>query len=166
MVSYWALREFRKRIPGFPGLSGKESACNAGDSGDVGSISRSGRSSGKGNGNPLYYSCLENAMDREAWWTTVHMITERKAIEQAHSSHQSEATPTVSPEELRKWKHRILAPESGGAYQKNDFIWPRLLHLPIYSKALNSLTWDIWFSLINSYLLMFRPPAFCCKTSV
>ena len=42
---------------------GKESACNAGD---LGSISRSGRSSGKGNGNPLHYSYLENPMDREA----------------------------------------------------------------------------------------------------
>ena len=31
-----------------------------------------GRSPGEGNGNPLQYSCLENSMDREAWWATVH----------------------------------------------------------------------------------------------
>ena len=36
--------------------------------GDVGSIPRWGRSPGEGNGNPLQYSCLENAMDRGAWW--------------------------------------------------------------------------------------------------
>ena len=38
------------------------------NSGDAGSISGSGRSLGEGNGNPLQYSCLENSMDKEAWW--------------------------------------------------------------------------------------------------
>ena len=42
----------------------KESVCNAGN---PGSIPGSGRSLGKGNGNPLQYSCLENPMDRGAW---------------------------------------------------------------------------------------------------
>ena len=37
------------------------------NAGDTGSISRSGRSPGVGNGNPLQYSCLENPMDRGAW---------------------------------------------------------------------------------------------------
>ena len=44
---------------------GKKSVCNTGDSG---SIPGSGRSPREGNGNPLQYSCLENPMDREAWW--------------------------------------------------------------------------------------------------
>ena len=48
---------------------GKESACNAGD---PGSIPESGRAPGEGNSNPLQYSCLENFMDRRAWWATVH----------------------------------------------------------------------------------------------
>ena len=39
---------------------------------DVGLILGLGRSSGEGNGNPLQYSCLENPMDRGAWWATVH----------------------------------------------------------------------------------------------
>ena len=44
---------------GFPGGSdGKESACSAGD---LGSIPGLGRSPGRGHGNPLQYSCLENA---------------------------------------------------------------------------------------------------------
>ena len=56
-------------LKGFPGGSvGKESALKAGD---LGSIPGSGRSSGEGNGNPLQYSCLENSMDRGAWWATV-----------------------------------------------------------------------------------------------
>ena len=44
------------------------------DAGDMGLIPGSGRSPGKGNGNPLQYSCLENPMDRRAWWATAHGI--------------------------------------------------------------------------------------------
>ena len=65
----WA---FFKGFINFPGDSdGKESACNAGD---LGSIPGAGRSPGERNGNPLQYSCLENSMDREAWWATVHGV--------------------------------------------------------------------------------------------
>ena len=56
-------------------LTGKESACNAGATGDVGLIPGSGRSLGGGHGNPLQYSCLENPMDRGAWWAIVHKVT-------------------------------------------------------------------------------------------
>ena len=49
-------------------LSGKDQPANAGD---VGSIPGSGRSRGKGNGNPLQYSCL----DRGACWSIVHGVT-------------------------------------------------------------------------------------------
>ena len=56
----------------FPGGSdGKASVYNAGD---PGSIPGSGRSSGEGNGNPLQYYCLENPMDRGAWYATVHGV--------------------------------------------------------------------------------------------
>ena len=56
----------------FPGGSAsKESACNAGD---LGSIPGSERSTGEGNENPLQYSCLENSMDRGAWWATIHGV--------------------------------------------------------------------------------------------
>ena len=58
---------------GFPGGSdSKESAYN---SGDPVSIPELGRSPGEGNGNPLQYPCLENSMDRGAWWATVHEVT-------------------------------------------------------------------------------------------
>ena len=57
----------------FPGgTDGKKSACNARD---PGSICGSRRSPGEGHGNPLQYSCLENPMDRGAWWTTVHEVS-------------------------------------------------------------------------------------------
>ena len=58
---------------GFPGGSvGKESACNAGD---LGLIPGLGRFPGEGKGYPLQYSCLENPMDRGAWWATVHGVS-------------------------------------------------------------------------------------------
>ena len=50
-------------------------SCSAGDTGDLGLIPGSGRSPGGGHGNPLQYSCLENPMDRGAWWATVHGVT-------------------------------------------------------------------------------------------
>ena len=50
---------------------GKESACSAGD---LGSIPGSGRPPGEGNLNPLQYSCLQNSMDRGAWWPIVHGV--------------------------------------------------------------------------------------------
>ena len=56
-------------LKGFPGdTDDKESACN---SGNPGSIPGLGRYPGEGNGNPLLYSCLENSVDRGAWYVTV-----------------------------------------------------------------------------------------------
>ena len=47
----------------------------AGDVRDTGSLPGSRRSPGGGHGNPLQYSCLENPLEREAWWVTVHRVT-------------------------------------------------------------------------------------------
>jgi len=64
---------------GFPGGSVvKNPPANAGDAGDSVSISGSGRSPGGGNGNPLQYSCLENPIDKGAWWVTVHGVTKNQ----------------------------------------------------------------------------------------
>ena len=48
--------------------------ANAGDARNVGLIPGLGRSPGEGNGNPLQYSCLENPVDKGAWWATVHRV--------------------------------------------------------------------------------------------
>ena len=50
----------------------KNLSTNAGDIRDVDSIPGLGGFPGDGNGKPLQYSCLENPMDRGAWWTTIH----------------------------------------------------------------------------------------------
>ena len=60
--------------------------ANAGDAADVGSIPGSGRSLGVGNDIPLQYSCLENSINREAWWATVHEVAELYMAEHAHSN--------------------------------------------------------------------------------
>ena len=52
--------------------------ANATDTRDSCLIPGSGRSPGVGNGNPLQYSCLENSMDRRAWWATVHGAAESR----------------------------------------------------------------------------------------
>ena len=58
---------------GFPG--GSNSTEFVYKAVDLGLIPGSGRSPGEGNGNPLQYSCLENPMNRGAWWATVHGVT-------------------------------------------------------------------------------------------
>ena len=52
----------------------KKPPANVGDERDMGSIPGSGRSPGGGHGDPLQYSCLENPVDRGAWWATVHGV--------------------------------------------------------------------------------------------
>ena len=67
----------------------KNPPANAGDIKDMGSILGLKRSPGVGNGNPLQYSCLENSMDRGAWWAMVHRVaksqTRLKQLSKAHS---------------------------------------------------------------------------------
>ena len=75
--------EGQRSIPG--GSDHKASACNVGD---LGSIAGWRRSPGEGNGNPLQYSCLENPMDRGAWWVTVRGVSKRlDTTERFHSLH-------------------------------------------------------------------------------
>ena len=76
---------------GFPSsVDGKASAWNEGD---LGLIPGSGRSPGEGNGNPLQYSCLENSMDRRAWWATVHGVV--KSQTRLSDSHTQRKRPTL-----------------------------------------------------------------------
>ena len=86
-VTIWVLVMSTGR--GFPGgLVGQDSTCSAGDTGDAGLIPGLGRSPGEGHGNPLQYSCLDNAMDRGAWRATVHGVarsrTQQKPSEHTH----------------------------------------------------------------------------------
>ena len=55
--------------------AGIESACNVGD---LGLIPGLGRSPAEGNGYPLQYPCLENSMDRGAWWAAPHGVAKSR----------------------------------------------------------------------------------------
>ena len=69
------------------GSYSRKPVCNAGNQG---SILGSGRFPGGGHGNPLQYSCLENPMDREAWWATVHRVAQsRTRLSDYHLSNQA-----------------------------------------------------------------------------
>ena len=78
MIAPWFplhLREYDNldSFMGFPGSSNgkKKSGCNAGNPGSIPGL---GRSLGGGTSKPLLYSCLENPMDRGAWWATPHGV--------------------------------------------------------------------------------------------
>ena len=68
----------------------KNPPTNAGDIRDMGSISVSGRSSGGGLGNPFQYSCLENPIDRGAWWATVYRAAKSRTELKRLSMHRSQ----------------------------------------------------------------------------
>ena len=63
-------------LKGFPGgTMVKKLLANAGDIKEASSIPGSGRPPREWHDNPLQYSCLENPMDRGAWWATAHKVT-------------------------------------------------------------------------------------------
>ena len=67
---------------GFPSVVVKNMPANSGDAGLIPGL---GRSPGVENGNPLQYSCLENPVDREAWWATVDGISKSKTQLSMHT---------------------------------------------------------------------------------
>ena len=61
----------------------KNTPASAGDIGDSGLVPGWGGAPGGGHGTPLQYSCLENPMDRGAWWATVHGVVKgRRGLKQ------------------------------------------------------------------------------------
>ena len=82
----------------FPdGASGKEPACQCKRHRYTSSIPRLGRSPGRGHGNPLQYSYLENPMDRRAWWVIAHRVTKSQARPKQLSMH----APTYPQQRLK-----------------------------------------------------------------
>ena len=107
---------------GFPGGTGvKNLPVNAGDARDVGSVPGSGRSSGKGDGNPLQYSCRENPMDRGAWPARVHEVTK-------------------SQTRLRGWARSRLCTESSALLTTHNYglgqekIWNNFIFFTLWSR--------------------------------
>ena len=99
LVLYWIIY-FRKSILG--GSMSKEVCLQWGD---MDSISGLERSPGGRHGNPFQYSCLENPMDREAWWTTVHRVADSRPWLKWPSSHAASYQYTKVMEIA--WLHEI-----------------------------------------------------------
>ena len=111
-------------------LEVKSPPANAQDIRGVGLIPGSGRSPGGVHGNPLQYFCLENPMDRGAWWTVVHRVAKSwtwlkwqlaRTVQEARSSKS----------------RRLLSPASSEAYGDDS-----LLLLPASECSRHFLTWD------------------------
>ena len=96
---------------GFPsGSVVKNPPASAGDIRDVGSVPRLGRSPGDGNGCPLQYSCLENPMDRGAWWATARGVAESDMAERLTLSHDRLAkSMTVKYLPVIDWMEFIIS---------------------------------------------------------
>ena len=71
-TSYYIIKD----MMGFPGGSVVKNLST--NSGDAASIPKSGSFPGIGSGNVLQYSCLENSIDRGAWWATVHGVSKNR----------------------------------------------------------------------------------------
>ena len=85
----------------------KNLPASAGDIRDVGSIPGLGRSPAGGHDNPLYYTCLENPMDRGAWWAAVHRVTESQTRLKRLSTHTQ--WEKMTQERLLPQPHSVFA---------------------------------------------------------
>ena len=97
---------------------------------------------------PSHYSCWPHQ------WALRELRMKTDGLPTATPS-SVQPPPTVYPEGIQDGERQvILAPDSWGAYHRNDFSEPRL---PFFhtQKSAKFLNWDIWFSIINSNLLMF-----------
>ena len=85
----------------------KRVSANAGDTRDISLIPGLRRFPGGGNGNPLQYSCLENYMDRGAWWATVHGVAELAMTECIHThTHTHIQTDRQTDRHTHTHRHR------------------------------------------------------------
>ena len=80
--------------------------ADAGDRRDTGSIPDLGRSPGGGNGNPFHYSCLENSMDRGAWWAIVH--ESQTLLAESNSTKHKHKQPGVDIHGHKKYIFKYL----------------------------------------------------------
>ena len=100
----------------------KNPPANAGDKRDTSSIPESGRSPGERHGNSLQHSCLENPMDRGAWWATVRRVAKNQTQLKHLSTHHSEEYGSF----LKKLKIELLynpAIPLLGIYPEKSMIW-------------------------------------------
>ena len=120
--------------------------ANSGNAADMGLIPALGRSSGIGNGNPLQYSCLENSLDRGAWWATVHGATKNWTQLSTHTQTHREKAKAMKERVGHSFIHsfKVLIITTGNKNsQRRCFFW-------IVPCTTNR--WDILLYLIPAFL--------------
>ena len=95
----------------------KNRPANTGDTRDTGSTPGLGRAPGEGNGNPLQYSCLENPMDKGAWWATAHGVAKSQDITVRARTH----THTEIKSALRLVTRQIWLPSQSFVWDTQEF---------------------------------------------
>ena len=121
---------------GFPG--GWDDEGSTYNAGDVDSITGLGRSPGEGNGNPLQCSCLENPMDRGAWWAIVHGVAEWDTTECSTACIQQ-----TRPKHTPRWSnipHKPAQPPASLCWQwTGGSLEPDPVYLEVWKEALGCL---------------------------
>ena len=131
------------------GSDGKELSCNAGDPGSIPGLGR------EGNGYPLQYSCLENSMDREAWWGTVHAVMKsRTQLWLTCFSNWSSETDVTNPRHrASEWLNQILS--------LRFECWSWLFSQVCLRKSLWLCNVGVWINAASLSLLL---PLFSCNS--
>ena len=147
MAEPW-LNSCLKASVGLPGgTDGKESAWNAGNARNIGSFPGSGRPPAEGHVNPLWYSCLENPMDRETWRAIVHKIAKSwtwlKWLNKQHT--HTHTYSAFSKPSLHVWKflvHVLLKPSLKNFEHYLASIWNEHNCMLVWTFFGIALLWD------------------------
>ena len=129
----WKSPELYRSFPG--GTVIKNLPANAGDIEDASLIPGLGRSPGGGHGNPLQCSCLENPMDRGAWWATVHGVSPWGTV---HGVRHNWAAEHIHRVTWRKWGTVGVKMTAAGALRLLRHLYTTLL-FHNYSSLVSSL---------------------------
>ena len=117
--------------------------ANAGDARDTGSIPGLGRSPGGGHGNPLQYLCLENPMDRGAWWAIVHRVakswTQLKQLS-THTYRGYNISISSSSLSIQKYLFQcVLGGQTTEEHSQGMVTWVKILSLAVCANRMNWL---------------------------
>ena len=122
----------------FPGgTKVKNLLANAADARDTGSIPGSGRFPEGGYGNPRQYSCLENSIDRGAWWATVHGITKSQTRLSTHTDTDNE---NMAKRKRHDVSNILFSP-------RGEFPWAIMIILIRYSQKKS-----LFYNLLNPFI--------------
>ena len=103
--------------------------------GDIGLIPGLGRSPGEGHGNPLYYSCLENSVDRGAWRAIVHGVAKNRTRLNWLSTHTHRQEPFT-------WFHLLLwSSESSACWPTQTLPLPDPIGISLWLLCLEPQTY-------------------------